>query len=181
MDFTLGRVDIVVATGKYCHHFPAMFSTNCDVVTLCKLSTVAFGMGINRPDVRAILHWGWPQSLEQYFQVILHAQRARARILTCANVQEAGRAGRDGAAANCVLFVDMSIQVKENVVIARCLASQFAPAQAVSFSRPISRANAVRNVVAAEAARIRSAEHILPPRRPPAVLRRAPRAPLPDL
>jgi hypothetical protein len=33
------------------------------------LLPVAFGMGINRPDVRAILHWGWPQSLEQYFQV----------------------------------------------------------------------------------------------------------------
>jgi superfamily II DNA helicase RecQ len=101
-------------------------------------------MGINRPDVRAILHWGWPQSLEQYFQVLPHAQRACARILTCASVQEAGRAGRDGAAAHCVLFVDMSIQVKANAVLACSLASQFAPAQAVPFSWPISRANAVR-------------------------------------
>ena len=126
-------------------------------------------MGINRPDVRAILHWGWPQSLEQYFQVIPHAQRAYARILTCASVQEAGRAGRDGAAAHCVLFVDMSIQVKANAVLACSLASQFAPAQAVPFSWPISRANAVRNVVTAEAACIRSAEHILPPRHPPPV------------
>ena len=43
-------------------------------------------MGINRPDVRAILHWGMPQSLEQYFQVwMLHA-RVCSRLVHTPNI-----------------------------------------------------------------------------------------------
>ena len=155
-------------------------------------------MGINRPDVRAILHWGWPQSLEQYFQVIPHAQRAYARILTCASVQEAGRAGRDGAAAHCVLFVDMSIQVKANAVLA-CSLSRHNLLQPKLFPSPGRspeqtqyamsslqklHAYAVQNIYCRPAVLLQytpspSLIHFLLHYNQ--VLRRAPRAPLPHL
>jgi ATP-dependent DNA helicase RecQ len=79
------------------------------------VATNAFGLGIDKPDIRYVLHYQMPASLEQY-------------------VQEAGRGGRDGAKANCILLADLADRTIHEALLSR---SRLRPEQLYRMGRAL--------------------------------------------
>jgi len=92
----------------------AFASEEIDVVA----ATVAFGMGIDRSDVRCVIHAAMPKSVEHY-------------------QQETGRAGRDGLEAECVLFYSAADALRWESLIEKSALDAKEPAEVIAAARAL--------------------------------------------
>ena len=111
------------------------------------VATLAFGMGVNKPDVRYVFHFSMPKSLANYYQ-------------------ESGRAGRDGLGALCVLFFAWKDRAIHQAMITDKTGRRGAPKSQAAVDAELAALRAMKPA-------LRRRPRAVPPRDRARVLRRA--------